>query len=138
MHVEVKIHGVPEVRKALAQLPQEIRDEALDRTLRDAAKAILEAARARVRVLTGRLRESLTVGRVAKDAKARKGDAIFVGSSSPLAHFQEFGTAHHPPHPFMRPAYDARANAARRIIEAGLLEEVRKAVDRARAKTGGR
>jgi hypothetical protein len=38
----------------------------------------------------------------------------------------------------MRPAYDARADAARRIIEAGLLAEISKAVQRARAKARGR
>jgi HK97 gp10 family phage protein len=89
-------------------------------------------------VRTGRLRQSLTVGRIAKDAKASKGAGVFIGSTSPLAHFQEYGTRHHPPQPFMRPAYDARADAARRIIEAGLLEEVRKAVARARGKAGRR
>jgi HK97 gp10 family phage protein len=136
MRVEIRIHGLQEVQRALAQLPQEIREEALERTLRAAAESILEAARARAPVRTGRLRQSLAVGQVAKDAKASKGAGVFIGSTSPHAHFQEFGTAHHPPKRFMRPAFDARADAARRIIEAGLLQELNQAVARARAKAG--
>jgi HK97 gp10 family phage protein len=138
MRVEIRIHGLQEVQRALAALPQEIREESLDKTLRAAAEPILEAARARAPMRTGRLRQSLAVGLVTKDAKASKGAAVFIGSTSPLAHFQEYGTRHHPPQPFMRPAYDARADAARRIIEAGLLAEISKAVQRARAKAGGR
>lgn len=47
---------------------------------------------------------------------------------------QEFGTAHHPPQPFMRPAWDARGEDAAREIGNVLKEEIDKAVARAARK----
>lgn len=44
--------------------------------------------------------------------------------------FQEFGTKHHPAQPFMRPAFDARAQDALEIIEDELWFAVRRGVDR--------
>lgn len=44
---------------------------------------------------------------------------------------QEFGTAHHPPQPFMRPAWETKKEAAAQEVQSALEEEIKKAVDRA-------
>jgi HK97 gp10 family phage protein len=44
--------------------------------------------------------------------------------------FQEFGTRHHPPKPFMRPAWDQHKNSAVIDIREILQEEIAKAVAR--------
>lgn len=47
---------------------------------------------------------------------------------------QEFGTAHHKPQPFMRPAWDTKKEAAAQEVQSALEEEIKKAVDRAARK----
>lgn len=44
--------------------------------------------------------------------------------------FGEFGTVHHPPHPFMRPAWDALAPSMGDMIRDTLAEEIEKARQR--------
>lgn len=50
------------------------------------------------------------------------------------AQFQEFGTQNHPPHPFMRPALEAKGEEAINIIAAEMRPEIDKAAERARRK----
>jgi HK97 gp10 family phage protein len=138
MRVTVRIHGVAEVQRALESLPDAVRADALGDVLFEATKPIADAARAKAPVRSGRLRQSIRIALRARGQgqtlRASRGAGIFVGSTSPLAHLQEYGTAHHGPQPFMRPALDAQAGNAKRIIETGLLDAVMKAVRRARAR----
>lgn len=50
------------------------------------------------------------------------------------AQFQEFGTAHHGPQPFMRPAFDEKKGEALDIIKATLGEEIMKTAKRQAAR----
>lgn len=52
------------------------------------------------------------------------------GRNSRVGALQEFGTKNHPPHPFMRPAFDAEGGAALEIIKRELGGEIAKAVAR--------
>lgn len=47
---------------------------------------------------------------------------------------QEFGTAHHPPQPFMRPAWDSKGTVAAEAIRDTLAEGIEKATQRAARK----
>jgi HK97 gp10 family phage protein len=47
---------------------------------------------------------------------------------------QEFGTSRHPPQPYMRPAFDAQAQATVERLKVSLRDEVFRAVARAEAK----
>lgn len=47
---------------------------------------------------------------------------------------QEFGTAHHPPHPFMRPAFDEKKGEALEIIKRDLGAEIMKTAKRQAAR----
>lgn len=66
--------------------------------------------------------------RQGRASNAKGGVWIFMGPA-PLGHTteQEFGTAHHGPQPYMRPAWDARQGSALEAIGKGLGEEIEKA-----------
>lgn len=69
-------------------------------------------------------------GGTGRSAVAHVGPTKAVGQGI----LQEFGTAHHAPQPFMRPAWDARGEDAAREIGSALKEELDKAVARAARK----
>lgn len=50
------------------------------------------------------------------------------------AHLQEFGTTHHRPQPFLRPAFDAAGPEALKIIERDLGDEIMKTAKRQEAR----
>lgn len=56
------------------------------------------------------------------------------GRNARVGILQEFGTSHHPPHPFMRPAWAAHKHDALVLISQHLGEEIEKAAARAAKK----
>jgi len=72
---------------------------------------------------------------------ARRGDtsraavAVVIGPGrNPQAIMQEFGTDHHPPQAFMRPAWDGNHEKALDSIKDSMAEEIAKAAKRAARK----
>ena len=70
---------------------------------------------------------------------ARAGGAfaeVYIGPTGQAFHgrFQEFGTPHHGPQPFVRPAFDADAPAVIDRLRAEMTTEIAKSVGRARKK----
>ncbi|MFP5432847.1 MAG: HK97-gp10 family putative phage morphogenesis protein [Alphaproteobacteria bacterium] len=68
-----------------------------------------------------------------RDARRDAGGSfaeMYVGPDAKIfyAHMQEFGTAHHGPQPFMRPAFDQKKGEALDIIKNELGGEIDKAV----------
>lgn len=55
---------------------------------------------------------------------------IFGPGRHPQATLQEFGTVHHPPHPYMRPAWDTGKTNAAEAIRDELKTEIEKAAAR--------
>src|SRR5690606_2344940 len=56
---------------------------------------------------------------------------VFVGAGPvPHAHLQEFGTAHHGPQPFARPAWDAAKGGAIDTVKSEMWSEIEKAAKR--------
>ena len=135
-----KINGLPELMKALEQLPEKLARNVLRGAFRAGAKVMAEDAQAAVPVRSGLLRDSIRVttrvkgGRVSGTVRAgsKGGKARKIARH---AHLVEFGTkAHtirakpghhalaigvskveHPgarPKPFMRPALDNKGFAA--------------------------
>lgn len=60
------------------------------------------------------------------------------GRNASVGMKQEFGVAHHPPHAFMRPAWDAHSREALEIIKRDLGQEIGKAVTRAQKRAASR
>lgn len=131
--IEVRVTGLDELKARLAELPDKLRRRALRNALAAGARLIRDAAKAAVPVLatptqrrnSGTVRNAITV-RTSKEAK-RAGDVgVYVnvkpakgqqrGAKSPTDpfywRFLEFGTSKMPARPYLRPAAEAKAQAA--------------------------
>ncbi len=77
--------------------------------------------------------EALQAMRDARRAGSESFAEVYVGPDYRQfhAHFQELGTAHHGPQPYMRPAFDQEAGTALDIIKSELGGEIEKAARRA-------
>lgn len=93
-------------------------DDVAIRALTAAGQPIAEAARANVRVASGRLRDSIIVGTQLSPSQAAAATDdgkphVYVGPGSLVeAITEEFGTVHEGPHPFLRPAWEAGQGGA--------------------------
>ena len=109
---------------------------AVRRGMRNAMKRIEDKAKALAPVEDGALRDSIKT----KNAKAQRvkgsarfqrqtGISILTGPTTlkggSYGYFQEFGTVHAPPQPFMRPAADSEGAKVIEIV----AEELRAAID---------
>ena len=138
LHVE----GLRELERNLHELPRSVSKRVVRHALRKGGEPVIEAARARAPVKTGALRDSIGGGhRLSKRQKRlhRKESAeeYFVGAGGKgarHAYLQEFGTVHHGPQPFLRPAFMVSQSEALRII----ADELGKAVMRAAKRLGVR
>lgn len=134
------ISGTAELEKALKTLGPRVATNISGRALRAMAKPIVQRARELVPVDTGILKKSITtkMGRVKGGQRTieigfKKGRP---GGASWRAHFVEYGTAHSPAQPFMRPALDEQSHVALaemgRVLGEGIEREAVK-----RGFTGG-
>lgn len=67
------------------------------------AEEVRSTAQSMAPVDTGTLRDSIEIAY----SKTQDGIAADIGTDTPYAGFQEFGTMRNPPHPFLRPALAA-------------------------------
>lgn len=155
---DFEIKGMAELHKALQELPVNIERNVLRGGLRAAGKVIADAARAQAPVHDGDLKKSIRVSMRTRskagwvNANVKAGDKVAY-----YAHMVEFGTARHwirpknrkslffaglarqavehpgaRPRPFMRPAFDAKAQIA---IET-MADYIRARLPRELAKAG--
>lgn len=155
---DFEIKGMAELHKALQELPVNIERNVLRGGLRAAGKVIADAARAQAPVHDGDLKKSIRVSMRTRskagwvNANVKAGDKVAY-----YAHMVEFGTARHwirpknrkslffaglarqavehpgaRPRPFMRPAFDAKAQTA---IET-MADYIRARLPRELAKAG--
>ena len=118
---------------------------AVRRGMRNAMKRIENKAKALAPVEDGDLRDSIKT----KNAKAQRvkgsaryqrqdGISILTGPSTlkggSYGYFQEFGTVHAPPQPFMRPAADSEGPEVIKIVADELRDAIDKSLARARKK----
>lgn len=145
-----KVEGLRELERSLRELPKATARNVLRRVLIKRAEPMAETMRALVpddpaTPETKDLKGSIGVGiklskRQAKlHRKEHKDDKqfaeVFVGAGpKPHAHLQEFGTAHHAPQPFVRPAWDQHKGEILDGLKDDLWKEVEKAAKRLAAK----
>lgn len=129
--------------RALAQLGKKSTEKAvLVRTLKAAAKPVDDLASNLAPVDTGKLQISIITGtkltRRQRSSAYKSGTLgvaeVHIGTAMSRGLFQEFGTYKQPPHPFMRPAWEATKELARDIVGKQLWIEIRKAGERAARK----
>jgi HK97 gp10 family phage protein len=87
-----------------------------DRALAAAARVIVREAKRRVPVRTGQLKKSIAAIKGRGRASERLVQIGFRPPASRRAHFTEFGTSRSAAKPFMRPALDAKAEEALRVM----------------------
>lgn len=138
---KVRIEGLRELERALAELPKATGKNVLRRVAVRALEPVMEAARARAPVDKGTLKESLNVStklskrqqrlNARRVAQSKASVELYAGPTAlPHAHLVEFGTVKMAPQPFMRPAWDATKNKALEIIKSELGSEIDKAAKR--------
>lgn len=135
-----KVAGLRELQAGLGELKKATRTNVLKRALMKAGEPIERDAEARAPHLKGHLRRGIDTGtRLTRRQKSlhrkRSKVEVHVGAAGhPQAHLQEFGTAHHGPQPFMRPAWDGNKMGVLGSIKDDLAAEIDKSAQRARRK----
>jgi HK97 gp10 family phage protein len=141
------VQGLPELRRALLDLPKELRGAPLASGVLGGAKIVREAAKAGVRKRTGLTQKAIRVFKERKLSDDRR--AVYkVGVSMRVKgkrgvkkvktwppfywRFIEFGTAKMAAAPFLEPAFAANQEAAVQQIK----ESLAKAIERAARKLG--
>ncbi|WP_234052685.1 MULTISPECIES: HK97-gp10 family putative phage morphogenesis protein [unclassified Xanthobacter] len=160
MKMKVKIDGLRELDKNLAQFKKATQRNILERTLKKAAEPIKKDAQNWAPFDTGELKSSIGVrinrssagktafaqamtegaSRTEAAAAARaanKADAgkslsatVQVGTALYRAHFAEFGTIKQPAQPFLGPAFRANQDKVSGIIKEELGREIEKTAKR--------
>jgi HK97 gp10 family phage protein len=146
----VKIEGLKEIDAALGEFGKATGRNVMRRVAVKRLEPMAEEARRLASVWSGDLRDSIAVstqlagyarrlGRNSKsEAEASMGPAGRGGKKAPPeGSLQEFGTQHHPPQPFMRPAWDNGKAALLDGIKDDLWSEIQKAAAR-KAKKAAR
>lgn len=121
--MRAKLEGVEGLNKALRNLEQAVSKKARDAALVFAAEQVAERMRQLVPVLSGDLRDSITVG-IGKD-DVRIGPA---GQHAFRAHFTEFGTVHHGAQPFIRPAFDGEQANVTKVISKRMQASISRSI----------
>ncbi len=141
MKVTFRVEGLAECEEALKALPLATSKNVLRRALMHAAEPVAKSAQRRAPKRTDKLAASIIVGtKLSKRqrkvaAETKTGVEVYVGAGPlPQAHMQEFGTAHHAPQPFLRPAVDANGKRMIEIFRDDLRAEIAKAVQRLQRK----
>jgi HK97 gp10 family phage protein len=145
MAPRVRVEGLRELEKTLAELPKATAKGVLRRVLLKRGKPLADTMRALAPddPETGGkdLRSSVAVGTKLSTRQARLHRAatrddkafaeVFVGAGPlPQAHLQEFGAAHHGPQPFARPAWDSHKLGILNGLKEDLGTEIMKSAKR--------
>lgn len=142
MRTVVKVEGLKELDKALAELPKATGKAVLRRVMKSAAQPMAETAERLAPRDEGTLALSIGVStKLTKRQRAqhrkmfrndRASVEMFVGAGGlPQAHIQEFGAENNQtPQPFMRPAWDQHKDQILDDISRSLGDEIAKAAMR--------
>ena len=114
MSVKVELTGFKELQTMLKTIEPRAAKKIASATVREGMKTVLAAAKSKCPVSTGALRKALKVRRT---PKAKRGTIAFSVTTNPsgktmsqgdyyYAWDVEFGSAHAPAYPFLRPAFD--------------------------------
>ena len=133
----VKIEGLKEIDEALGQLGKATGRNVMRRVALKRLEPMADAMRAKAPVDQTHLRDSITVTtkNPKRNRKRSEVEAHAGPGRHPQAHLQEFGTQHHGPQPFARPAWDGGKDALLDGIREDFWDEISKAAARQAKKT---
>lgn len=139
-----RVEGLEDLAKALREMPKDVRQNGLRAGLRAGAREIQKEAQGRAPVDTGRMRDNVYIKRI-RELVTELSEGWFVGvrmgpkrrkdkatgkvtkdysNDAWYWRFVEFGTRHIPARPFMRPAFEAKKEAAVEAIAAKLKQRI--------------
>jgi HK97 gp10 family phage protein len=140
----VVVTGVKELDRALAKLEPAVRRKVVRQAMRKGLKVMADAVKAEAPVDTGTLKDAVKVRAVkqrrrgaielevriladdnTKKTSAETGQTVFYPA------VVEYGTAHAPPNPFMRRAYEAKGEAARQATLKAVIEGIEREAEKA-------
>lgn len=138
----MKLEGFSELEDELERLSKAAGKAALRRALKKSAQPLASlAASIAPRGEDGSLSASIAYGTKLTKRQAQLHRRMFasdkasvegfVGANDPAAVPQEFGTIHHPPQAFMRPAWDQDQGAMIQRLKVELWAEIKKSIIRA-------
>jgi HK97 gp10 family phage protein len=137
----IKMEGLADLERALAELPKATGKATLRRVLKKAAAPVEAAMVKRAPKRTGALKVSIRTGtkltkRQQQFAKAegKSSSEIYIGTADPSAIPQEFGTFKEGAQPFGRPAWEETQDGALVTIADELGGEIEKSRARLAAK----
>ena len=130
--VTVKVDGLREVDAALGQVGKATGRNVMRRVAVARLQPIAEDMRDKAPVDQSDLRDSIivTTKNPKRNRKRSQVEAHAGPGRHPQAHLQEFGTQHHGPQPFVRPAWDAGKDELLEGIADDLWTEIEKAAAR--------
>tara|TARA_Y100001963_G_scaffold63430_1_gene88368 strand:+ start:5405 stop:5884 length:480 start_codon:yes stop_codon:yes gene_type:complete len=157
MRMKADLNGTKELEALLSKLPDKMGAKVLKKSMREATKPMVKAAKALVPVKTGKLKKSIKV----KDSRKKvKGNhAVLFGTlkSTPYAHLVELGTQRHVitpessrflkifgtytkevvhpgtrPRPFLRPAFDREKGNWFKLLGKSVYKNIDKEVKKMR------
>lgn len=130
--VRVRVEGLRELDAALGELPKATGRNVLRRVGRAGLEPVIEDAAERAPTLFGDLQGSITVSTKRPRRHRKESEVEVYGGPTnlPQAHLQEFGTQHHGPQPFLRPAWDAGRDGVLEFVRTELGAEIDKAAQR--------
>jgi HK97 gp10 family phage protein len=126
----IQLSGFRELEAAMRRLPEVVQRDYMNDAVEQGAQVILADAVLRAPVEFGDLVESLML-RITRQRNTGGDPRAEVGPSKEEQHvgrFQEFGTAHHAAHPFLRPALESRGAEAIRIVGDVLRDRLERGV----------
>lgn len=135
---KVKVEGLRELDRALAELPKSTQKSVLRTVAKDALEPMARAARQNAPRHDMHLYESIDVSTklsrrqraIHREESAPTFQEMFMGTADPAGVQQEFGNERHGPQPFMRPAWDAHKMSTVQLIADRLWIAIEKAAQR--------
>lgn len=148
MKMTLQVEGLKALDQALGELTRATARNVLRRVGKKALTPVAIEAKRLAPVDEGDTRDSIGVGTkltrrqaqlhrraVRSGATAANFAEVFVGAGGlPQAHLREFGGDGHPPHPYMRPAWDGQKAAVLNTIKSDLAVEIDRSARRAAAR----
>lgn len=135
MTITIQLTGADDIARRLKALDVKVRERALRRSLRAAAKVIADEVRANAPADTGRLRRNIAITTQVRRAKQLMSAQVRVRTRGKAGdaknayywRFIEYGTRHIKPDPFVTRAFESeKSGAAQQVIDS-VIQEIEKA-----------
>jgi HK97 gp10 family phage protein len=131
MQVTCTIEGLPHMRAQFAELNNKVQRAVMRSALKQTGAVVVKAAKAKVPVLTGKLKKSIK-----SSVSVKEGGLSYVdigwGKEAFWGLFVEEGTCHRGAHPFLRPALDENHPAILQTFTEALNVQIQKQTAKAR------